>query len=72
MERDSALYIATAYSGQSGVAATQAQMDDLTTLYRALATEIVDNVPDGEFRDHSLVDLENSAKQAFHAMRYLE
>jgi predicted Zn-dependent protease with MMP-like domain len=73
MERSSAEYIAVAYSGQSRMTATQDAMDDLTVLFRALATEIVAAVTDNPTDlDNALIDLENSAKQTFHGMRHPE
>jgi hypothetical protein len=70
MDRTSAEYIAVAYSGQAGVAATQAEIDALTILYRELATELVAVVPDGKLLNNALIHLEDSAKQAFLAMRH--
>jgi hypothetical protein len=70
MDRSDADYIAAAYSGQSGVAATQAEMDALTVLYRELATELVAVVPPGKYLTNALRDLENSAKQAFYGMSH--
>jgi len=68
MDRSDDAYIAAAYSGTAGVAATQVEMDALTVLYRALATELVDVVPAGKMLNNALRDLENSAHAAFDGM----
>lgn len=68
-DRGEASYIGAGYAATSGVAQTQTEIDELTVLYRALATQLVAYVVNTEALDQALTDLENSAKQAFDGLR---
>jgi hypothetical protein len=71
MDRWDAAYIALAYGGSSGDVGTQADIDALTVLYRALATELVANMPANSGQlNLALLHLEDSAKAQFYGMTH--